>query len=117
MIASVLPIAAVGNKLPLLNSGHPGRQSLAVCLSSFVADYVARQKLGGTSMNYFLARQLAVVDPRLLVEPAPWSSGPLGSWLECRVLELTYTTTTWSASLRFSATTVRPSGGTRSVAC
>lgn len=91
LIASVVPVSAVGNKFPLLNPGHPSRHLLAACLSSYVADYVARQKLGGTSMNYFVFRQLAVIDPQVLDELTPWSGAPLTSWLEHRAVELTYT--------------------------
>jgi hypothetical protein len=94
MIATVLPISAVGNKLPLLNPSVPRRTGalLPAVLSSFALDYTARQKLGGTSMNFFIAKQLPVLPPGELEQPALWSGSELiSSWLAPRVLELTYT--------------------------
>ena len=94
MIASALPIAAVGNKLPLL---HPTTSSqvtacLPAVLSSFACDYVARQKLGGTSMNFFIVKQLPVIPPATLEAPAPWSQAQsVAEWMKSRLLELSYT--------------------------
>jgi SAM-dependent methyltransferase len=74
MIAAVLPVAAVGNKVPLLSSESPSAGLLPVVLSSFAHDFVARQKLGGTTMNLFIAKQLAVLSPASLVTLAPWDA-------------------------------------------
>jgi hypothetical protein len=87
VIASVFPKVGVGNKIPLMNFAtmEPRLASaLAACLSSLACDYVARQKIGGTTLNFFLYRQLAVLPPSV------FSTNDLG-FVSSRVLELTYT--------------------------
>src|SRR5262249_21535738 len=62
------------------------------CLDSFVLDYAARQKVGGTHLKFHVFKQLPVVAPTTYDQPCPWSSGhKLHDWLLSRVLELTYT--------------------------
>jgi hypothetical protein len=53
-------------------------------------DYVARQKLSGSGMTYFIVKQLACPTPATFEEPAPWG-GTLAEFVRPRVLELTYT--------------------------
>lgn len=61
-------------------------------LSALVLDFVARQKIGGTHLTYFLLKQFPLLAPNAYAQPAPWTSGlPLGEWLGRRVLELVYT--------------------------
>ena len=68
MIASVLPFVAVGHKAPLVSVGAKPI-SLVLCLianlNCLVLDYIARQKIGGTSMSYFIVKQLPVIPPTL----------------------------------------------------
>ena len=74
MIASEFPMAAVGHTLPIaLPSSEPAL--LLSLWTSFVFDYVARQKVGGTHMTYGYLTQLATVLPGT---PPPW----LGASLE-----------------------------------
>ncbi|HXH23608.1 MAG TPA: S24 family peptidase, partial [Vicinamibacterales bacterium] len=94
VIASVIPRVGVGHKLPLVLSVQPGSRVTALIanLSSFVFDYCARQKLGGTSLTYFIVKQLPVVPPQTHDFSAPWSTGEcLIDWIRQRVLELTFT--------------------------
>jgi hypothetical protein len=61
--------------------------------NSFVFDYVARQKIGGTHLSDYILKQLPLPPPEYMEGSAPWDAG-LGSlrdWLTPRVLELTYT--------------------------
>jgi hypothetical protein len=94
-IASALPRVAVGNNLPLLfMSGISGVERLAwVGLGdSFVVDYVARQKVGGTHINYFYLKQFPFIAPSALAAPTSFSgSDAVSEWLLPRVLELVYT--------------------------
>ena len=53
-------------------------------INSFVFDYCARQKIGGTSFAYFILRQLPVL--------APSNFEVTLEWLLPRALELIYTT-------------------------
>lgn len=92
MVATALPMAAIGNSEPLLNPAHLTGALLATILSSFAHDYCARQKLGGTNMNFFVAEQLPVLPPTTLDQAAPWSlAKTVAGWIGPRVLELTYT--------------------------
>lgn len=94
MLISILPRVAAGNSLSLMfPEGFSA--SMAGCLvanlSSFVFDYLARQKIGGTNMNYHVLKQLAVVIPKTLREKAAWDNRiSLHQWLAPRVLELQY---------------------------
>jgi hypothetical protein len=61
-------------------------------LNSFVCDYSARQKVGGTHLKYHVLRQLPVLPPAAYSVAAPWSAAErIHSWILPRVLELTYT--------------------------
>ncbi len=65
---------------------------LLACLDSIVLDYVARQKVGGTHLNYFVLNQLPVLPPAAYTVDAPWQPGTaVRDWIAARVLELTYT--------------------------
>jgi hypothetical protein len=89
-----LPPAGVANSLPLirLRSDPWGRASLLACLSSFALDFVARQKVGGVTMNFFIVEQLPVLSSQALGRSLDWAAGiPVSKWLSTRALELVYT--------------------------
>lgn len=67
MIAAMLPVAAVNHKLPLAFTPHI--RLLCAAWSSFAFDYVARQKVGGTSMTYFYLKQIPVPFPAQFRSP------------------------------------------------
>lgn len=91
-VGTVIPLAAVGNKLPLVLPDTPDGGLLTTVLSSFAFDYCSRQKLGGVTLNYFIVEQLPAVPPRDLTYPAAWDQGrAIRTWLSPRTLELTYT--------------------------
>jgi hypothetical protein len=87
-ITSRFPLCAVGNNLPVaLTSANS--LLLQACLSTFVVDFCARLKVGGTHLNFFIIEQLPVLDPRTFDIPAPFDSGmTFGKWVEQRVLAL-----------------------------
>jgi hypothetical protein len=88
VIASVLPISGVGNKVPLLLPDQASPQHAACLLANLnalVQDFAARQKIGGITLNFFIAKQLAVLDPHR------YTAADTG-FIVPRVLELTYTT-------------------------
>ncbi len=94
MIATAMPLVAVGNNEALLFSKRQPRLVgvLTAILNSFVLDYCTRHKVGGTHINFFIAKQLPVLTPAALEAPAPWSSSEsVATWMAPRVLELTYT--------------------------
>jgi hypothetical protein len=86
LIASVLPRAGVGDKFLLFTTKTSAQQSAALlaCLDSLVCDFIARQKVGGTSFKYYTMKQVAVLPPE------HYSESDL-SFIVPRVLELTYT--------------------------
>ena len=64
VIASMVPYAGVGNKVPLLVEGdNEATTNLVANLNSVCLDFVARQKIHGTSMNWFIVEQLPVIAP------------------------------------------------------
>jgi hypothetical protein len=97
VIASVIPRVGVGHKLPLalLSGSAKSAACLTANLASFAFDYAARQKVGGTSLTYFIMKQLPVLPPSVYAAKVPWRSdenGPsLADWLTERVVELAYT--------------------------
>jgi hypothetical protein len=86
LIASVLPRAGVGDKFLMFTTKTSAEQSAALlaCLDSLVCDFIARQKVGGTSFKYYTMKQVAVLPPE------HYSDTDL-SFIVPRVLELTYT--------------------------
>jgi hypothetical protein len=94
VIAGVIPKAGVGNSFPIALVGTSA--SLVACLtanlSSFVLDFVARCKIGGTNLNFFILEQLPILGPSAFSEAARWAGrDTLETWIRDRVLELTYT--------------------------
>jgi hypothetical protein len=102
VIASVVPRVAVGHKMPLLfckNSPSTYRSAaLYANLNSLTLDYVARQKVGGTSLTYFYLKQFPVLSPDRYSEAGL-------AFITPRVLELTYTNhglKSWAEDLGYS---------------
>jgi hypothetical protein len=94
VIATIIPRDGVANSYPLMLSplAGPYCACLMAALNSFVLDYVARFKVGGTHLNLFIFEQLPVAAPPIYESAAPWSQSQLlGDWIRNRVLELTYT--------------------------
>jgi hypothetical protein len=61
-------------------------------LDALVLDFIARCKAGGTSLSFFILKQLPVLPPAVYARPCAWSPGEtLAEWLRPRVLELVYT--------------------------
>jgi len=63
MIFSVLPFEALSNTLPLALLVYNKPWLLPPILSSYVADYCVRQKMGGTHLTMNYLRQVAVLTP------------------------------------------------------
>ncbi len=94
-IFSILPRTAVGNKAPTLfprSARGVGAAGLYGDLCSFVFDYCVRQSVGGSSLSFFILRQLPVLQETDLHRKCEWAkSAEILGWLAMRVLELTYT--------------------------
>ena len=66
--------------------------ALYSCISSFVLDYLARQKIGGTHLSYGYLKQFPIPAPDFFNTNSPWSpTVSIADWLLPRVVELTFT--------------------------
>jgi len=87
VIASVVPRVGVGNKIPLFFTSSEVSEAKAGALlgnlSTMTLDFVARQKIGGTTLNYFYMKQFPVLPPDCYTDVDL-------AFIVPRVLELTY---------------------------
>ncbi|MGL4501235.1 MAG: hypothetical protein ACRCU2_19345, partial [Planktothrix sp.] len=86
-IFSLLPPVGVGNKAPLFIIKENYNSNFSCCLAnlnSLVFDFVTRQKMGGTTLNYFIVKQLPVIPPETYTPEDI-------KYISSRVLELVYT--------------------------
>ncbi|GJQ20270.1 MAG: hypothetical protein HBSIN02_06250 [Bacteroidia bacterium] len=95
LITTSFPKTPVGNSLPLLfttSLAGTERLCLTACMSSVVADYVTRQKVGGTNLNYFYLKQFSILVPENFGGLMPFSNREVTKdWIVSRTLELVYT--------------------------
>lgn len=88
LIPSIWATAGAGNSVHVFLPEMPENRALLACLiasmSSLTIDYVARQKLGGTNLNFFYLAQFPVIPPEFYTEPRV-------TFITPKVLELTYT--------------------------
>ncbi|GHO84908.1 Eco57I restriction-modification methylase domain-containing protein [Dictyobacter formicarum] len=94
-IFSIIPAMPCGNSLPiaLIDAKYIREITfLAASTSSFVFDYVTRQKIGGTHMNSFILHQLPALPPNSYTAVCEWDAeGSIGDWIFPYALELIYT--------------------------
>ncbi len=102
VIASVVPRVGIGHKLLLMfcRASSSVRHVAAFYgnLNSLSLDYVARQKVGGTSLAYFYLKQFPILPPDRYTEADL-------AFIVPRVLELTYTAhdlKPWAEDLGYS---------------
>ena len=89
VVGGVFPFSAVGNNLPMWTTDSKDAVLLAALLSSFVCDFAARFKVGGTHLNFFIAEQIPVLPPEVFDRSVPWGTGEsIRQWLLPRVHEL-----------------------------
>jgi len=96
IIATSTPVAALGNSAAqwLTDPTHPSQSvaCLMANLNCFALDFAARQKVGGSNINFFIIRQFPVQPPIIYDTSCYWSAHVnLIDWLVPRILELTYT--------------------------
>jgi hypothetical protein len=92
VVPAAVPLTAVGHSLPLALPREGRPELLLAQWSSIAFDFVARQKVGGNHLTFFIVAQLATVSPEKFGQPAPWSVvEELGMWIGARVAELAYT--------------------------
>jgi hypothetical protein len=93
-IVSAIPlVAAPRNTLPCIGVAEEAERYLLIAnLSSYILDFVARQKVAGSHLSYGVLKQLPILPFANYKKNNPWSSLETTSfWILPRVLELTYT--------------------------
>lgn len=92
-IFGLLPLVAAGDSIFLFVSHViEAAVPLLANLTSFAFDFVVRQKMGGTNLNFYIVEQLPILSPTSYLVSSPWDPDiQLKNWLHPRVLELTYT--------------------------
>jgi hypothetical protein len=93
MIAAVVPSGAAGNTLPLIELGGT-HDAAAIALltgnlNAIIFDYVARQKIQGQHLNWFIVEQLPVVPPAAY--DRLFGDRTAAAIVRTSVLELSYT--------------------------
>ena len=65
MITTFVPKQGFNNKIPILYTDDTVFNATILCamMTSLTFDYATRQKVGGTSMNFFYVKQLPVITP------------------------------------------------------
>lgn len=92
-LVSPVPPSGVTNSLPLIcvDDSPQKRMCLLANLSSFVFDYVARQKMGGINLNFFIVDQLPVIGAKEFSEECEWDQNvSFEGWIIHRAHELMY---------------------------
>ena len=93
MIAALIPSSGVGNTLPIISTDGHAAVDAALLLANFNTvpfDYVARQKIQGQHLNWYIVEQLPVVPPDRY-EATRFGPKTAGEIVREAVLELTYT--------------------------
>ena len=96
MIAAIVPSAATGNTLPLIEFDQESDRGyvenvtfLAANLNSLIYDFTARQKIQGQHLNWFIVEQIPVVPP--IGYSKKFGNKSAADIVRNIVLELTYT--------------------------
>lgn len=87
-VTFILPRVGVGNSIPawIFEKSLDRRKisALTANTSSLACDFAARQKIGGTNLNFFYLEQFPILSPDFYTEPRL-------AFITPKVLELTYT--------------------------
>ncbi|MFA6699223.1 MAG: DNA methyltransferase [Thiomicrospira sp.] len=98
-LGSLIPYSGVGNSAVVVQTTAPKRIEAALwaAFSSIVFEYLIRQKLGGTNINFFILKQMPVPTPD------QFDDGEI-DFVSARVIELSYTAedmAPWAESVGF----------------
>ncbi len=95
VIPAIFPMMAIGHTTPVCFLAGPATQfvgCLLANLSTYILDYLARQKIGGTHLTFGLFKQFPIICPCDFVAGTPWLNHlELSNWINHRVFELVYT--------------------------
>lgn len=94
IIATILPKTAVGNSIPICLTNRTSIENICLVanVSSIPFDFVARSKVGGNNLNFFIIYQLPAFDPEFYEMECEWDlQTTLRQWIFKRAFELIYT--------------------------
>jgi hypothetical protein len=96
MIAAMTPAIGLMNSAPYVQTTTTIDARLQCCLlanlNCISYDFVARQKVGGVHLNFFIVEQLPTLPPEAYAEKCPWAPRQtLEKWVSDRVLKLSCT--------------------------
>ncbi|HMN42553.1 MAG TPA: Eco57I restriction-modification methylase domain-containing protein [Phycisphaerales bacterium] len=96
MIACFVPRVALVNSAPIVLYGTAYSPRRGACLlanfNSFAYDFIARQKVGGNHLNFFIVEQLPTLPPDTYADKCRWAKKEsLEHWISERVLKLSCT--------------------------
>ena len=85
-VVDVFPLCGVGDTIFMfhLNAAKEYAPAILACAASLVADFISRQKVGGTNLSFYYIEQFPILAPNT------FGSEDL-TFITPRVLELTYT--------------------------
>ncbi|WP_058616182.1 Eco57I restriction-modification methylase domain-containing protein [Tepidimonas taiwanensis] len=89
MIAALLPASALGNTLPALVMPVDDAALLVANLNSIVFDFLARQKVQGQHLNWYILEQLPVIAPSAYEQTI--GEVRVADFIRAEVLALSYT--------------------------
>ncbi len=92
MVPTIVPRSGSGHSLPLVMPTKGPADLLCAVFASTVFDYLARQKVGGNHLTFYILEQLPVLEPDMFSEPCSWSPHETyADWVRRRTVELAYT--------------------------
>jgi hypothetical protein len=104
LLPAPLPVAGVGNSLPLISAGR--LPLLLSALASLPVDYLVRQKHAGANVNFFKLEQVPLPRPADYDRPSPWGPGTIADWVLARFAEAVV----WAPGLEGLADELRRDG-------
>ncbi len=92
LIGGLFPVSGVGHTCPLVYLQVDEATYFYGMITSFIADFCSRQKLGGTHLSYPFMYQLPILPKQIFETCCPWNPAQtLADWLRPRIVELIYT--------------------------
>jgi len=96
MIAAMVPRVGLMNSAPFIQTTDNITSKRQCCLlanlNSLAYDFIARQKVGGLHLNFFIVEQLPTLAPERYDDKCPWDrKTTVEEWVAQRVLKLTCT--------------------------
>jgi len=96
LLPCFIPYSGVINSAPYLTFDSEIAWRVICCFLAnayaLAFDFVVRNKLGGTNLNFFIIEQLPIFSPDTYAKPCPWQRKvTLEKWISERVLKLTCT--------------------------